>query len=98
MRIEDPLRQWKLSPTDLDSQRHWWYDYSRARDRILEITDTAHAPYIVRSNNKRRARLNCMAHLLSQIPYDKVPRPRATEDEYDDEAPLRSRRFVPERY
>ena len=73
--------------------------------RMLEVTDTAHAPwYIVRSDNKRRARLNCLAHLLSLIPYDKVPRPkvavpaRATEHEYDDEAPLRGRRFVPERY
>ena len=64
-RIEDPLRQWKLSPTDLESRRRW-YDYSRARDRMLEITDTAQAPwYIVRSDNKRRARLNCIAHLLS---------------------------------
>src|SRR5262249_12075404 len=103
-RIEDPLRQWKLSPTDLESRRRW-YDYSRARDRMLEVTDTAHAPwYIVRSDNKRRARLNCIAHLLSLIPYDKVPRPkvavptRATEHEYNDEAPLRRRRFVPERY
>ena len=103
-RIEDPLRQWKLSPTDLESRRRW-YDYSRARDRMLEVTDTAHAPwYIVRSDNKRRARLNCIAHLLSLIPYDKVPRqkvavpPRATEHKYDDEAPLRGCRFVSERY
>jgi polyphosphate kinase len=103
-RIEDPMRQWKLSPTDLESRRRW-YDYSRARDRMLEATDTAQAPwYIVRSDNKRRARLNCIAHLLSLIPYDKVPRtkaavpPHATEHEYDDEVPLRHRRFVPERY
>jgi hypothetical protein len=72
---------------------------------MLEATDTAHAPWhIVRSDNKRRARLNCIAHLLSLIPYDKVPRQkvkvpeRNTKDAYDDEAPLRSRRFVPERY
>jgi polyphosphate kinase 2 len=103
-RIEDPLRQWKLSPTDLESRRRW-YDYSRARDRMLEATDTSYAPwYIVRSDDKRRARLNCIAHLLSLIPYDKVPRQkvkvpgRDTENEYDDEAPLRGRRFVPERY
>jgi polyphosphate kinase 2 len=103
-RIEDPLRQWKLSPTDLESRRRW-YDYSRARDRMLEVTDTAHAPwYIVRSDDKRQARLNCIAHLLSLISYDTVPRDkvkvpgRATKDEYDDEAPLRGRRFVPERY
>lgn len=103
-RIEDPLRQWKLSPTDLESRRHW-YDYSRARDRMLEVTDTAHAPwYIVRSDDKRRARLNCIEHLLSLIPYDKVPRSkvkvpaRDTKDKYDDEAPLQGRRFVPETY
>jgi polyphosphate kinase len=103
-RIEDPLRQWKLSPTDLESRRRW-YDYSRARDRMLEVTDTAQAPwYIVRSDNKRRARLNCIAHLLSLIPYEKVPQTkaavpeRAAEHAYDDEAPLRRRRFVPERY
>jgi len=72
---------------------------------MMEVTDTAHAPwYIVRSDNKRHARLNCITHLLSLIPYDKVPRQkvavarRATEHEYDDAAPLRSRRFVPERY
>jgi polyphosphate kinase len=103
-RIEDPLRQWKLSPTDLESRQHW-YDYSRARDRMLEATDTAHAPwYIVRSDSKRRARLNCIAYLLSLIPYDKVPRSkvkvpaRATKDKYDDGATLQGRRFVPERY
>jgi polyphosphate kinase 2 len=103
-RIEDPLRQWKLSPTDLESRRRW-YDYSQARDRMLEVTDTAQAPwYIVRSDNKRRARLNCITHLLSLIPYDKVPHTkvavptRATEHAYDDEAPLRHRRFVPETY
>jgi len=103
-RIEDPLRQWKLSPTDLESRRRW-YDYSRARDRMLDITDTGYAPwYIVRSDDKRRARLNCIAHLLSLIPYDKVPRSkgvvpaRATEHAYDDEASLRGRRFVPEKY
>jgi polyphosphate kinase 2 len=103
-RIEDPLRQWKLSPTDLESRRRW-YDYSRARDRMLEVTDTAHAPwYIVRSDDKRRARLNCITHLLSLIPYDKVPRPkvkvpgRNPKDKYDDEATLQGRRFVPETY
>ena len=63
-RINDPLRQWKLSPMDLESYPRW-YDYSRARDRMLETTDTKHAPwYIVRSDDKRRARLNCIAHIL----------------------------------
>jgi hypothetical protein len=72
---------------------------------MLEVTDTAHAPwYIVRSDDKRRARLNCITHLLSLIPFEKVPRPkvtvptRATEHEYDDKVGLRGRRFVPEKY
>src|SRR6187549_3301818 len=71
-RLEDPLRQWKLSPMDLPS-REKWYEYSRARDRMLDATDTKHAPWhLVRSDNKRRARLNCIKHLLSLIPYKKV--------------------------
>ena len=75
-RIDDPLRQWKLSPMDLPS-RSRWYEYSRARDAMLEATDTEHAPwYIVRSDDKKRARLNCIAHILSQIPYKKVDIPR----------------------
>ena len=61
-RIEDPLRQWKLSPTDLESRRRW-YEYSRARDAMLEATDTEWAPWhLVRSDDKRRARLNCLTH------------------------------------
>ena len=73
-RIDDPLRQWKLSPMDIESYERW-YDYSRARDMMLEATDTKHAPwYIVRSDDKRRARLNCIAHILAQIPYKKVDR------------------------
>src|SRR3954465_1282518 len=72
-RIEDPVRQWKLSPMDLPS-RERWYDYSRARDRMLEATDSKHAPwYIVRSDDKKRARLNCISHLLSLIPHKKLP-------------------------
>ena len=73
-RIEDPLRQWKLSPMDVESWPRW-YEYSRARDRMLEATDTKHAPwYILRSDDKRRARLNCLAHILRLVPYKKVPR------------------------
>src|SRR5574341_253206 len=93
-RVEDPLRQWKLSPMDLPS-RERWYDYSRARDRMLEATDTKHAPwYIVRSDDKKRARLNCITHLLKQIPYKKVPREkvklpeRSMKGAYDDAATL----------
>ena len=102
-RIKDPLRQWKLSPMDLESFRRW-YEYSRARDQMLEATDTKHAPrYIVRSDDKRRARLNCICHLLSMIPYGKVPREtvklpkRKEKDSYDDQAPLRARQFVAEK-
>src|SRR5215470_334963 len=73
-RIEDPVRQWKLSPMDLESYARW-YAYSRARDMMLEATDTKEAPWhIVRSDDKRRARLNCIAHLLSLVPYKEVPR------------------------
>src|ERR1700739_2103646 len=73
-RIEDPLRQGKLSPMALPS-RERWYEYSRARDMMLEATDTSHAPWhIVRSDDKKRARLNCISHLLSLIPREQVPR------------------------
>ena len=103
-RINDPLRQWKLSPMDLPS-RSRWYDYSHARDVMLKATDTKFAPwYILRSDNKRRARLNCISHLLSLIPYKKVPREkvklpnRPKNHPYDDEATLKGRRFVPEKY
>jgi len=103
-RIKDPLRQWKLSPMDLESFRRW-YEYSHARDRMLEATDSDHAPWrIVRSDDKRRARLNCISHLLSMIPYGKVPREkvklpkRKDKDRYDDQAALKGRHFVPEKY
>ena len=73
-RLQDPLRQWKLSPLDLESFRRW-YEYSRARDKMLEATDTKHAPWhLIRSDDKRKARLNCISHLLSLIPSKKAPR------------------------
>jgi polyphosphate kinase 2 (PPK2 family) len=73
-RIEDPMRQWKLSPMDLESHRRW-YDYSRARDAMFEATDTPLSPwYVVESNDKERARLNCIAHLLSAVPWKRIPR------------------------
>jgi polyphosphate kinase 2 len=103
-RVEDPLRQWKLSPMDLPS-RERWYDYSRARDRMMEATDSKHAPwYIVHSNIKKRARLNCITHLLSLIPYKVLPREkikipkRSEKGAYDDQATLKGRRFIPEKY
>jgi polyphosphate kinase 2 len=103
-RIAHPLRQWKLSPMDLPS-RSRWYDYSRARDLMLEATDTKHVPwYVLRSDDKRRARLNCIAHLLSLIPYKELPRAkvklpeRSRKGAYDDQASLSGRNFVPEKY
>jgi len=103
-RIEDPLRQWKLSRMDLPARRRW-YDYSRARDQMLKHTDTRHAPwYIVDSNDKRRARLNVIAHILSSIPYkklrqEKVRLPsRSMKDAYDDTKSIARRKFVAVRY
>ena len=103
-RIKDPLRRWKLSPMDLESYERW-YAYSRARDMMLEATDTEDAPWhIVRSDDKRRARLNCIAHLLDLIPHKKVRREkvrlpkRSDKGEYDDQVTLEDRHFVPEKY
>jgi len=103
-RLTDPLRQWKLSPMDLPS-RSKWFEYSRARDMMLKTTDTKWAPWrIVRSDDKKRARLNCIAHVLETIPYKKVPREkiklpdRSMKEAYDDEASIQDRRFVAEKY
>jgi len=103
-RIKDPLRQWKLSPMDLESWQRW-YDYSRARDSMLAATDSKEAPwYIIRSDDKRKARLNCISHLLGLIHYGPTPRPkvklppRSNKDRYDDQASLAGRHFVAERY
>lgn len=103
-RMEDPLRQWKLSPMDLPS-REKWFEYSRARDLMFKATDTKHAPWhILRSDDKKRARLNCIQHILGLIPYKKVPREkiklpeRSTKHAYDDVATLKGRKFVEEMY
>ena len=103
-RVEDPLRQWKLSPMDVKSYSRW-YDYSRARDAMLKATDSRHAPWvIVRSDDKRRARLNCISHILHTIPYKKIKNAkvklpsRSDKGAYDDQATLKGRRFVAERY
>ena len=103
-RIDDPMRQWKLSPMDLPS-RERWYEYSRARDEMLNATDTEHSPWqIVRSDDKKRARLNCITDLLSRIPYKQVSRSkvklpkRADKHAYDDEAPMKNRRWIAEKY
>jgi polyphosphate kinase 2 len=103
-RINDPLRQWKLSTMDLPS-RAKWYEYSRARDAMLKATDTRIAPWhIIRSDDKKRARLNCIAYLLKLIPHKRIKHPkvklpnRSRKHAYNDEASLGRRRFVPEIY
>ncbi len=103
-RIDDPLRQWKLSPVDLFS-RKLWFDYSRARDLMLKASDTEEAPwYILRSDDKKRARLNGLAHILSLIPYEKVKREkvkmpkRSMKHAYDDQKSIENRKFVKEAY
>jgi polyphosphate kinase len=103
-RIDDPVRQWKLSPMDLPS-RERWYEYSRARDLMLDATDTDSAPWhIVRSDDKKRARLNLITHLLKQIPYKHMPQKkvklpkRSTKHAYDDVKTMAKRRWIPERF
>jgi len=89
---------------DLESYKRW-YEYSKARDMMLDYTDHDHAPWhIVHSDDKKRARLNVIAHILASIPYKKVKHakvllpPRATRDKYDDQASIADRRMVEERY
>ena len=101
-RINDGRKVWKLSPMDLESHRRW-YDYSRARDEMLAATDTKLAPwYIVMGDDKRRAQLNCIAHLLSVIPYKDPPRPkvqlprRQKPNGYKE--PARRHKYVPSPY
>lgn len=103
-RIDDPLRQWKLSPMDLPS-RSKWFEYSRARDMMLDATDTEHAPWhVLRSDDKKRARLNCIRHILDLIPHENVDREkvklpdRSMKGAYDDQASLECRKFVKDRY
>jgi polyphosphate kinase len=101
-RINDPRKIWKLSPMDLEAHRRW-YDYSRARDAMFAATDTPESPwYVVKADNKRRARLNCIAHFLSIIPYEAphqekvVLPPREKAKGYEE--PNYPYRFVPEKY
>ena len=103
-RINDPLRQWKLSPMDLESYKYW-DDISKVVDMMVKATDSKHAPwYILRSDDKRRARLNCISHILSLIPHKTIRRkkaklPKRVENKrYTDLPSLRRRHFVPERY
>ena len=103
-RMDDPRKVWKLSPMDVESFKRW-YDYSRARDDMLAATTTGWAPwYIVHADNKRRARLNCISHLLSLIPYKKLRREkvelgkRDMKGKYDDQKSIAQFRFIPETY
>jgi polyphosphate kinase len=102
-RIEDPMRRWKLSPMDLEA-RERWVDYSRAKDDMFRYTDIKQAPwYVVNADDKRRARLNCIAHLLSKIPYDDLtPPPIELPPRRPDEGyvrpPLSDQTFIPEVY
>jgi polyphosphate kinase 2 len=103
-RIDDPVRQWKLSTMDLPS-RAKWYEYSLARDAMFKATDTKISPWhVVRSDDKKRARLNTIAQLLDLVPYKKVDRQkvklpkRSKKHAYDDEASIAKRRFIVERY
>jgi polyphosphate kinase 2 (PPK2 family) len=101
-RIDDPILQWKLSPIDLDSYRRW-YAHSRARDLMFKRTNSKYAPwYIIRSDDKRRVSLNCIAHLLKMISFKTVASTRvrlpkrSDRGRYNDEAGLRRMRFVAE--
>jgi polyphosphate kinase 2 (PPK2 family) len=101
-RIDDGRKIWKLSPMDLQSYSRW-YDYSRARDEMFKATDTAWAPwYVVNADDKRRARLNVITHLLGQIPYAEAPReavqlpPRQEAGSYS--PPDHPFRYIPEKF
>jgi len=101
-RIHDGRKIWKLSPMDLESYRRW-YDYSRARDQMFQASDTAWAPwYVVRSDDKRRARLNVITHLLSRIPYKKLPRDKVElskrQKPHGYREPDYPYKFVPEKF
>ena len=103
-RIDDPRKTWKLSPTDVESFQRW-YDYSRARDDMLKATHTGYSPWnLVQADDKKRARLNCISHFLSQIPYKELPcekvklGKRNMKDKCDDEASIADFSFIPEMY
>jgi polyphosphate kinase 2 len=100
-RMGDPVRRWKLSPVDMESRSHW-VDYSIAKDEMFAHTDIKQAPwYVVRGDDKRRARLNCIAHLLSLIPYQHVPEPKLSLPDRQNNIkyvrpPIDDQTFVPE--
>jgi len=100
-RIDDPTKRWKLSPIDMQSREHW-VEYSRAKDAMFAHTDTKQAPwYVVEADDKRRARINCIAHLLSMVPYeDLTPEPVVLPPRRDSSAyvrpPMSEQTFVPD--
>ncbi|EOA6547012.1 polyphosphate kinase 2 [Vibrio vulnificus] len=101
-RINTPIKRWKFSPMDLES-RNRWAEYSKAKDEMFAYTDTKHCPWwVVPSDDKRRARLNCISHLLSSIDYQDVVHPPVTLPELNKEgyvrSPVEEQTFVPERY
>ena len=102
-RIEDPTRRWKISPMDVESRTRW-VEYSKAKDEMFAYTDTKQSPWFtVEADDKRRARLNCIAHLLSMIPYKDVPRekivlPPLERDKAYVRPPMSEQTFVPEKY
>jgi len=101
-RIEDPMRRWKLSPMDLESHRRW-YDCSRARDAMFAATDTPQSPwYVIQTDDKERARLNCISHLLSVVPWRKVPQEKVKlpgrQKPKGYKEPAWNYRWIPEKY
>ena len=100
-RVDDPLRRWKLSPMDLEARQRW-VDYSRAKDNMFLHTDTPESPwYVVEADDKRRARLNCIAHLLSRVPYqpmgrEKLRLPKRVKDESYHRPPRDLATYVPD--
>ena len=102
-RISDPVRRWKLSPVDLQSRARW-VDFSKAKDTLFAHTDIKQAPwYVVNADSKKRARLNCISHLLSQIPYEPVPWEEVELPEKQSAVgyvrpPISDQTFVPEKY
>jgi polyphosphate kinase 2 len=102
-RMKDPLKQWKLSPMDLESRRRW-EDYTKAKEIMLERTHTTESPWwIVAANDKKRARLNCISHLLSQVPYQEValPEVQLPQRVYNKDylrGPVPAEMYVPELY
>jgi len=102
-RLEEPHKRWKLSPMDLESRTRW-VDYSRAKDEMFAATDVAHSPwYVVQSDNKKLARLNCISHLLSMIEYEDLTPPEMELPSRDDgkdyeRPPLTEQNFVPNVY